>query len=244
MSLTRLLTAVRQLGQADRRVPAATAGSSMRAGLARAAARGLRVASVIDVGASDGRWTRAALESFPAAAYLLLEAQSLHESALRRLRRAHFNTDYELSVAGPRDGSIHFDASDPFGGAAGEQPAGATDVLLPMRSIDSLVAERGLKPPFLIKLDTHGFETAILDGATTTLTQTALLIVETYNFKLNPADPHCLRFHEFCAWIEQRGMRCIDMCDVSRRPADQVLWQMDMFFAPSSDASFALREYA
>lgn len=217
--------------------------SSMRGGLARAAGRRTEVGTIIDVGASDGRWSRMASEFFPRARFLMIEAQTLHAGALRRTCAALPDAEFEPVAAGPRDGVIHFDSQDPFGGVASEAPTGAADALLPMRSIDSLVAQRSLRPPFLIKLDTHGFETPILAGAAQAMTRTQLLIVEAYNFNLNPADPGCLRFHELCAWVEQRGLRCIDICDVSRRPADRVLWQMDLFFAPASGRAFECRDY-
>jgi len=104
-----------------------------------------------------------------------------------------------------------------------------------MRSIDSLVAERGLPPPFLVKLDTHGFEAPILAGAAETLRRAELLVIEAYNFRLTP---ECLRFHELIAYLEQRGFRCLDICEVSRR-ADGVLWQMDLFFARGDRSQFA-----
>lgn len=214
-----------------------TSGNSTRAGLARAAARGARLGSVIDVGASDGRWSRMAAAIFPDARFLMVEAQRTHEPALRRLAREDARFDRALVAAGPRDGTIHFDAADPFGGVASEQTTGAADIVVPMRTLDGLVAERGLHGPYLLKLDTHGFETAILSGAAATLRAARLLVIEVYNFRLMP-DPGCLRFHELCSWLEPRGFRCVDICEVSRRPKDHVLWQMDMIFEPA-DGVFA-----
>ncbi|MBI5865101.1 MAG: FkbM family methyltransferase [Planctomycetes bacterium] len=222
---------------------AALDSGSMRGGIARAAYRGPGIGCVVDVGASDGGWSRLAHEYYPDAEYLLIEAQTLHADGLRRFCGEGPKARYELVAAGPRDGTIHFDAQDPFGGAAGEQPTGPSDVVVPMRSIDSLVAQHGLSGPFLIKLDTHGFEKAILQGAAATLRRAELLIIEAYNFKLNDTDPNCLRFHELCAWLEQRGFRCIDLCDVSRRRCDRVLWQMDMFFAPLGRPEFQSNEF-
>lgn len=220
-----------------------TAGNSTRAGLARAAARGTQVATVIDVGASDGRWSTMAAECFPRARFLLVEAQATHEAALRRLERSDARFEHALVAAGPRDGTIHFDAAEPFGGVASERNTGPADVVVPMRTVDSLVAERELHGPFAIKLDTHGFETAILAGARETLRAASLLVIEVYNFTLMPADSGCLRFYELCTWLEQRGFRCVDLCEVSRRPGDQVLWQMDMLFEPTSSPIFATNDH-
>ncbi|MEW6251235.1 MAG: FkbM family methyltransferase [Planctomycetota bacterium] len=220
---------------------------SMLAGLRRAAGHGLDVRSIIDIGASDGRWTALARECWPSARRLLIEAQTVHEPALRALASATPGTEYALVTAGPQDGEVWFDTGGgPFGGVAAtvltEESAMAGSganrarwVRTPMRSIDSLVAERGLPPPFLVKLDTHGFEAPILAGATDTLRRTELLVIEAYNFRLTP---ECLRFHELIAHLEKRGFRCLDMCDVSRR-TDGVLWQMDLFFARGGRSPFA-----
>jgi hypothetical protein len=60
-----------------------TIDSSMEAGLLRTARRGIEVATIVDVGASDGRWSDLATRYFPSARYLLIEANSVHEPGLR-----------------------------------------------------------------------------------------------------------------------------------------------------------------
>ena len=233
--------ACRQLGfREESPARPATAGMSMRAGLARCAERGMPVRTVIDVGASNGSWTRLARESYPDAGYLLIEAQQAHEEALRALVNECADSEYVLTAAGHRNGEIYFDARDLFGGVASDVPLECECTSVPVRTIDSLVAERGLSPPFMLKLDTHGFEVPIFDGAAETLKATELVVVEAYNFVLAPGS---LRFHELCGFMEGRGLRCIDMCDVSRRPKDHSLWQMDLFFARAGRPEFESNEY-
>jgi FkbM family methyltransferase len=213
---------------------------SMEDALARAASRHM-VRTVVDVGASDGRWTLAARRHFTPERWLLIEAQrSAHEAALRRLQERHPEMDCVLAAAGDREGTIHFDASDPLGGVAREAPFAENDVSTPMTTVDVEVARRGLAGPFLVKLDTHGFEVPILEGAKRTLEQTAVLIVEVYNFKLSPT---CLRFHELCAWLEGRGFRVVDACDILHRPGDGALWQMDLVFARAGAPIFDRASY-
>ena len=199
-------------------------------------ARGPRIRTIIDVGASSGIWFRKARRHFPGARGLLIEAQAgPHRAALEALRAADPLVDFVLAAAGDREGEIHFDASDPFGGAADLHPFDQDDVVVPMTSIDAEVGRRSLAGPFLIKLDTHGFEAEILDGASTTLTETAIVIVEAYNFELRPG---VMRFHELCALMQAKGFRCIDLADPMRRPKDRVLWQMDLVFAPAARPEF------
>lgn len=160
-------------------------GSSMDAALTRVSER-FEVSTVIDVGASDGRWSVKARSRFPSAAYLLIEAQSAaHARALERYARHHRNTSVVLAAAGDRIGTISFDASDPFGGAAhGGQSQASIEV--PMTTVDAEVERLGLAGPYLLKLDTHGFEREILMGARNTLAGADLLIIEAYNFELRP----------------------------------------------------------
>lgn len=215
----------------------------MRGGLLRTRLLNLNVATVIDVGASDGRWTVDCLDAFPNARYLLIEALALHEPKLAELRRARPNIEYVITAAGDHEGQTHFQAlTDPFGGAAMPKSTDESDMIVPMTTIDLLVEKHDLAPPYCIKLDTHGFELPILNGAEKALKQTELLIVEAYNFEMKNAKP-MLRFHEFCAYMEVKGFRCSDLVDPMRRQKDSLLWQMDLFFIPASRPEFQYIEF-
>lgn len=213
---------------------------SLRAALGRCRQRTPQIGTLIDVGASNGSWSLLARRLFPEMSCFMIEAQVEHEPALKKLRSGDDSFDYIIAAAGDSGGSVHFQEGDLFGGAAAHNPDGAGFRLVPMVAIDTLVKERGLEPPFLLKLDTHGFEVPILEGARETLASTSLLVVETYNFQLTP---ECLRFHEICAYLEDRGFRCVDICDPLFRK-DGVLWQMDLFFMPALNTEFTSNSYA
>jgi FkbM family methyltransferase len=205
--------------------------------------RDVVVQTVLDVGASDGRWSAQLMKHYPHARYLLVEAQEeAHGDGLRRFKAAHANVEYVLSAAGDREGEIYFDASAPFGGQASPTPypPPKKNIVVPMAKLDTLVRRHNLAGPFLVKLDTHGFEAPILDGARDVLTQSAMLIIEAYNFMLCPG---CLRFHELCAHLETRGFRCADLIEPSHRPGDEAFWQIDLVFLPATHQVFASNEY-
>jgi FkbM family methyltransferase len=211
----------------------------MDRGLAWLAGR-FDVSSVIDVGASNGCWTEIARRYWPDARYLLVEAQrAAHERDLQALKQRVPRLDYVIAAAGDRRGSIHFDASDPFGGIASERP-GAGRIEVPMTTLDAEVEHRSLPGPFAIKLDTHGFEVPILAGATKTLADTSLLVIEVYNFTINEG---ALRFPEMCRHLEGLGFRPVAMVDLMYRPADGLLWQFDCFFARADRPEFRLDRY-
>jgi FkbM family methyltransferase len=213
---------------------------SLQSALKRCRRRGLDIGTVIDIGASNGVWSLKARSFFPNANFFLVEAQGEHEPSLKKLKEQYARIDYIIAAAGDRDGEIYFDASDLYGGVASHTPLEHSSVTVPVRSLDSLVNERNLAPPFFLKLDTHGFEVPIFEGARETLRQTALIIVETYNFKLTSDS---LRFHEMCAYLESRGFRCIDLCEPMHRPKDKAFWQVDLFFVPADRKEFKSNTY-
>jgi FkbM family methyltransferase len=203
-------------------------------------ARGHTFETVVDIGASDGSWSTALMRHYPGCRYLLVEAQPVHEPALRTYCERHPNAQFVLAAAGDREGWIHFDATDPFGGLASYEPAAANDIRVPVVTVDGELKTRRLPGPYLLKLDTHGFEVPILKGAAQTLASTEVLIVECYNHRIAP---ECLTFDEMCRYLGGQGFRCIDLVDPLYRPYDDSLWQMDLFFVRSERPEFAHRAY-
>jgi FkbM family methyltransferase len=207
--------------------------------LARAAARRTAIATWIDVGASDGSWSLLARRHFPSAKFLLFEPLAERQAALDALRARH-GFEIVAAAAGAHAGSIsfHIDSNLDGSGVAAAESGGTRPV--PVETIDEAVAAHALPGPFALKLDTHGHELPVLDGATRTLARADLLIIEAYNFTLAPGSP---RFHELCAWLETRGFRCCDLADPMRRPGDGALWQMDLAFAPAASPLFKSNRY-
>ncbi|HWA27688.1 MAG TPA: FkbM family methyltransferase [Lacunisphaera sp.] len=208
--------------------------------LARAATRTPAPATWIDIGASDGIWSLRAQRHFPAANFVLFEPLAERQAALARLQATH-RFHLVAAAAGAQRGHIAF-AVDPALDGSGVATPGATGTRsVPVETIDAAVADLGLPGPYGVKLDTHGHEIPVLEGAAAVLRQTQLLVIEAYNFQLTPG---CLRFHELCAWLEARGFRCCDLADPMRRPRDGALWQMDLAFAPADSPLFAANTYA
>ena len=207
--------------------------------LAHAAARGCNLGTWIDVGASDGSWSLRAQRHFPAAKFLLFEPLAERQAALAALRQSH-GFDSVAAVAGAAAGSVAFAVDPQLDGSGVAAPGAAAARTVPVETIDGALAARHLPGPYGLKLDTHGYEVPVLEGAARTLSQASLLIIEAYNFTLMPG---CLRFHELCAWLEVRGFRCCDLADPMRRPGDGALWQMDLAFAPATSPLFASNRY-
>jgi FkbM family methyltransferase len=220
-------------------VPPPEAPGTMAGLLAGLQRRGPSVGTIIDVGASDARWSRDALRYFHGARCLLVEAQGCHEKALREFVREYPASRVVMAAAGAETGTVFFDASDPFGGQALAGDGGGA-VRVPVTTLDREVAASGFPGPYLVKLDTHGYEKPILQGAARVLREASALIIECYNFHLGP---ECLLFHEMCDLLGRQGFRCVDMADVMRREWDGALWQMDLLFVRQDREEFQVSTY-
>lgn len=198
------------------------------------------IGTVVDIGASNGSWTEALMRHLPNCRYLLIEAQPVHEPALRRFCARHANAQFVLAAAGEREGRIHFDASEPLSGQASNTPFAQNDIEVAVVTLDAALKARNLPGPYLLKFDTHGYEVPILNGAPETLAQTDVIIMECYNFRIAP---ECLTFHEMCGHFAQRGFRCIDLVEPMHRPHDDSFWQMDLVFVRDSRPEFSYQGY-
>ena len=208
---------------------------NMGDGLYRAAEHGIEVGTIIDVGASDGKWSKMALKRFSSANVLAFEPLEERRGDLEKVKSTCHGFDFVLAVAGDSQGETRLHVASDLDGSGVCESEGDQSRKVPMTTIDHEVRTRGLPGPYLIKLDTHGFELPILDGAVETIRQSNLIIIEVYNFKLNE---RCLRFHEMCEHMESLGFRCYDLVDPLLRARDKALWQMDMFFAPVETGIF------
>jgi FkbM family methyltransferase len=196
--------------------------------------------TIVDVGASNGSWTDSIMGYFPLCQYLLIEAQPVHAKDLRQFSSEHKNAQFVLAAAGEAPGQIYFNTTDPSGGQASYTPYASNNIQVPITTIDKEIQARSLTGPYLIKLDTHGFEVPILKGASRTLIETEVIVMECYNFKIAP---ECLLFFEMCDYLKGFGFRCIDLVDSLHRPYDDSFWQMDLVFVKDNRPEFSYLSY-
>jgi FkbM family methyltransferase len=203
--------------------------------------RGVEIQSVIDVGASNGMWSAVCETHFPTARYLLVEAQGVHLAELQRYCKERRNAEFTISAAGDAVGFVYFDDSTPFGGVASKEKTEHARTKVRQTTLDAEVRARSLSGPYLVKLDTHGYELPILQGSCEqVLPNCGLLVIETYNFNILP---NSLRFDEMVAHMRQLGFGVIDVSEPLWRERDGSLWQFDLFFIPLSRPEFSVNTY-
>jgi FkbM family methyltransferase len=217
------------------RVQLYKSGLDMESGIRQMAPRALQLRTVVDIGASDGRWSRRTMKFFPQARFIAVEPLREREPRLKALRDSNPRFDYALCVAGERDGEIvELAVGEDLDGSTVAGTQGAMR-RVPAHSIDAIMAMKQCQGPFLLKFDTHGFEVPILKGAANTLRDTHYVVMEVYNYRHTNGT---LLFHEMCALLESYGFRCFNVVDPMHRPLDGCLWQMDLFFARHDNEVF------
>lgn len=235
---------LKKAGWELRRVPLETAAKTPRAtmqeGLRWLSEHQFEVGTVLDVGASDGRWSKECMRIFPDVSYALYEPQPLHSQKLDELAAESSQKVTPIKKAvGATGGVTYFDAADQFGGALAETETADT-IEVELTSLDQSLVDYELKPPYLLKLDTHGFERSILAGATQTLAQSNVLIIESYNYRITE---EAFLFWELCAYLAERGFQTVDLVDTLHRKYDSSLWQMDLIFVKSDWGGFQYISY-
>lgn len=209
--------------------------------LGRLQANGVRPASLIDLGAAEGKWTRLARGVFPDSRILMVEPLEERRHELERLTVEFPHMQLSRTAVGDTPGDVRFHVTDDLDGSG----VYSDDHGHPARSVacetvDTLVQRHQLPGPYLIKFDTHGYELPILRGASATLKDTCAIIMEVYNFRISPT---AVRFWDMCQELEALGFLCADLCDPFPRPGDQLLWQMDLLFLPEGHPCFQQQSY-
>lgn len=210
--------------------------------LARMERHQLGIRAIVNIGAGSGSDSAFVQRAWPEARTLLVEMDGAFEPAYRALQRELPNLAWDICAAGPEDKVGRMQKTD-IGGVGGaldlEGGASAGGADVQVKRIDTLVREHGLEPPYFLRFDTHGFELDILAGAAETLRQTALVMMECYNFKLAFTGDKNLTFDEMVAHMRSLCFRCVDLCDPLYRPGDGALWQMHLFFIRADHPLFS-----
>jgi len=210
---------------------------TMTAALRRLSSNGFTFSTVLDIGASDGKWTRDALAVFPDAYYLLFEPLEERRRELERLEDESPRVTFEVAAAGSVLGEVSFIVTEDLDGSRAvlNEPLDGVNRQVRLTTIDHALRTRGLPPPHLLKLDVHGYELPILAGAAATLKETRVAVIEAYNFHITADSP---TFHELVLHMDRLGFYCIDIVDPYRMSAEGFEWQVDLFFARKDDPIF------
>ena len=205
---------------------------SHRNALLRLKALGFVPRTIYDIGAYRGGWARLASEVFPEAAFVLFEANA--DNAAYLSGRRHFTValsahDGEKPLFLPREGdatgtslyrenSAHYD------------PGNLVVRTVATARLDTLVASERLPPPELVKIDVQGAELDVIAGAKIALSRCEALIAELSFAGYNKDAP---LIGETLPAITKLGFRCVDICELHRADAGNVLQGDFLFVRPA-----------
>lgn len=214
---------------------------AMKIGLSRFLQLNLPIQTVIDVGAAEGKWSLSARQFWPDASFLLFEPLKERQEQLNNLAKLHSNFTIAPYAAGNARSQLKFSVSEDLDGSGVASGDGNSVVrMVEVTSIQEEVNNLNLRGPFLVKLDTHGYEVPIIEGCSNILSEISLFIVECYGFQIASQS---LLFWQMCQYMESLGFRLFDIVDVMNRKKDGAFWQCDAFFIRSDHPVFQDNKY-
>ncbi len=195
---------------------------------------GFEPRTVIDVGIAYG--THVLYDAYPKAAYLLVEPLEEFKPCLDRIAQQYENVQYVIAAAGSQAGSrvinVHPDLSgSSFLLECEESNVNGKPRTVPTVILDEICRKKGLKGPYLIKIDVQGAELDVLAGATETLKDTDYVILEVTLFGTFLEGP---QFYNIIDFMKVRGFAFYEVLDLNYRPFDGALCQMDIAFVKES----------
>jgi FkbM family methyltransferase len=208
---------------------------TLAASLTRISRSGVKVASIVKIGAGSGADVPFVERYFPGSRTLLIDMDRSFEPQWKSLQAKVPTLRWAVYGAADEDRDGFMRKTNRTGGVITAKAApDATPVS--HRRLDTLVAEYGMPGPYFLRFDTHGAETLVLAGAVETLKHTSLIQMECYNFK------HVLTFDKMVGHMRERGFRVIDMCEPLFRK-DGAFWQIHLFFAREDHPAFKTQSY-
>jgi FkbM family methyltransferase len=195
--------------------------------------------TVIDVGAAAGTWYEKAHQVWPQANYMLFEPLIERTQELEEIKQKNHKVSVIFAALGKEQSKLKFTVSDDLDGSGFYGTGNQREI--PVEYLDGIISQEKMKGPYVLKLDTHGFEIPIFEGAADTLKNTELIIVEVYGFYVAP---NSLLFWQICEYLDEKGFRLADIVDIMRREKDQAFWQCDAFFIKKTNKIFENNSYA
>ncbi len=191
--------------------------------------------TIIDIGVAAG--TPDLYKHFPSHQYLLVEANPNFQNELQRLEKA-LHAVVETVFCGAKKGEVPFNVyDDPRKGSAFEltRKMGLQEQrMVPVETLDVLIAKHGLPPPYLIKIDVEGSELDVLRGATSTLALTEAVIAETAVLPKYTGGPELV---DLVTLMREHGFSVFDIVAGVNHQPTQFLYQVDLIFV-KTDAPF------
>ena len=191
---------------------------------------GFKFETVVDIGVAFGSPT--IYEANPGARLFLIEPVPACAPVLAKLAAKYGATTFNVA-AGAEDGEILFNVHDDVSGSSalkqveGEALDGTVH-RVPVRRLDSLLVDPIARPAFL-KIDTQGYEIAVIDGAAGVLKDFDVVLAECSFHAFRHGAPE---IGDVIARMKQEGFVPYEIVEGHFRMSDRALGQVDVAFVP------------
>ncbi|MFN5515074.1 MAG: FkbM family methyltransferase [Cyanobacteriota bacterium] len=190
---------------------------------------------IFDIGASDGSWSKDIVEVLPDATFHLFEPLIPFSDPYRVVLEQHLarypNFIFHGWALGEKEGEASMTVFPNFVASSMIETTGAVEggqvVTVPVKTLTGLVSSNQLPIPDVIKIDTQGYELAILKGSREILPQVGVLILECWLYRGYGAQTPLLT--EIADWLLLFGFRLWDIGETYRND-NGVLGTLDCLF--------------
>lgn len=195
---------------------------------------------VLDIGANHGNWTRAALQFFPQAQYVLVEPQDHLKACVRDLIDSGHKIRWVNAGVADQSGMLPFFVSDRDDSSTFLPPDNksqtrlASEIMVPVETLDAILSKYDLTVPDMVKIDAEGFDLKVMQGASSLIGKTDVFLLEAG--VLCPFENSVARV---VSTMADFGYRLADITELNRSPKHGVLWLTELAFLRSSSPLLA-----
>lgn len=204
--------------------------------LRKIASFGFAPKMIYDIGAYRGHWTHLAKAIFPEARVHMFEAQPKLEPYIQNAVTTLSGVSYTMGLVGAENrDAVEFTIIDTEDGSTGSSiyeentHYNRYKTTLPMRTVDTVMADLSLPAPDLVKIDVQGAEVDIIKGAGTALRSAEVVIAELSLVQYNLGAP---LIADTIAALKEHDFVLYDIVDIHKRKNDTMI-QIDGLFVRS-----------
>lgn len=191
---------------------------------------------IVDIGTHKGSWTRIAMSHYPTSQYILIEPQKNLKKFVEDLTIKENVTYLPIGIGSKNEEmnfTLHdFDHSSSFMYSEEEaKKQGFSQVKIPVRSLNNLVAEKEIPVPDIVKIDAEGIDLDVLKGAENLFGKIEVFLIEVA--VLNNIYPNSAL--KVLQYMDKNGYEMFDITDMNRPMNIQpfhlpALWLMEVVF--------------
>lgn len=219
---------------------------SLQGSLQAAGGIGFAPNTIIDIGAARGSWSREVEPIWPEARYILIDPLEENRDELKSVCSKLKHADYRIAAITDHTGNININVHPDLDGSSIflEREENINGISREVRTltVDDLVAEMHLEPPFLLKADVQGAEMKVLIGAKRAWPAIDMIILEVLLFDIYQGNNP--QIYDMMSHLKSHGFVVWDIFGMGYRMLDDALCQVDMVFVRDDGLFRRYQQYA